>query len=161
MTLLDSPDVYGFTVFCDDIRHEINGTRSLIGTYAGTLTVHDVFPVTLPKFGFAVTFLQRKNVFIPNVELRIFLPGDDDENASIRATFSEANPGQIAADLAAKSPSKDDEKSYSAMHSFLIFTPLNLPMPGEMKVRAVVGENMYRIGALRISQGATASAPPQ
>jgi len=35
-------------IFCDDIRHEINGKTSLIGCYTGQMYV-PVFPVTLPR----------------------------------------------------------------------------------------------------------------
>jgi hypothetical protein len=36
------------TIFCDDIRHEINGKVSLMGMYRGEMFVPD-FPITLPK----------------------------------------------------------------------------------------------------------------
>jgi hypothetical protein len=42
MTLLPSPDVWGYTIFCDDIREEIGGKVSLIGIYAGTMHAYPV-----------------------------------------------------------------------------------------------------------------------
>lgn len=36
------------TIFCDDVRHELNGKVSLMGVYGGDMYVTD-FPVTLPK----------------------------------------------------------------------------------------------------------------
>lgn len=36
------------TLFCDDIRHEISGKASLMGTYGADMYVPD-FPITIPK----------------------------------------------------------------------------------------------------------------
>lgn len=40
---------YNFTsIFCDDVRHELNGKFSLMGIYTGDMYV-PVFPIALPK----------------------------------------------------------------------------------------------------------------
>lgn len=36
------------TIFCDDIRHEINGKMSLMGMYGDVMYLPD-FPITIPK----------------------------------------------------------------------------------------------------------------
>lgn len=38
----------GTALFCDDLRHEINGKLSLMGVYTGDMYVPH-FPITLPK----------------------------------------------------------------------------------------------------------------
>ena len=79
MPVVNSPDIYGYTVFCEDIRSETSGTRSMIGVYFGQMFVHGAFPIALPKFAFHVVFFQRKRIFRPGLELKIFLPGDVEE----------------------------------------------------------------------------------
>lgn len=36
------------TIFCDDVRHELNGKISLMGIYTGDMYVAD-FPIAIPK----------------------------------------------------------------------------------------------------------------
>ena len=42
----------GSTIFCDDIRYEINGKVTLVGVYAADMVLPNDFPVTLPKICF-------------------------------------------------------------------------------------------------------------
>src|SRR5271155_5738881 len=93
MNLVDPPDVYGSTVFCEDIRREISGAQSYIGVVTGRIFVQGTFPITLPKFAFAIAIMQSRRIFQPSVGIRIFLPGDGDENASIQAAIGEQEPG--------------------------------------------------------------------
>ena len=86
MALLDTPDIYGYTLFCEDVRLEASGARTVVGMYTGTMFLQTNFPVTLAKFAFVVTLLQRKTIFNPNIGLRIFMPGDT-ETASIQAAM--------------------------------------------------------------------------
>jgi hypothetical protein len=152
MALIDTPDVYGYTIFCDDIRHEVNGTRSFIGVYSGIMFIQSSFPVTLPKFAIAVTILQRKTVFMPNVGLRFHLPGDTEEKSSIQADLSEVSAGAVLADIKTRSHIKDEPHAYFALHGNFVLAPFNIPSPGDIKVRAVCGENIYRLGSLRVIQ---------
>lgn len=150
MALIDTPDIYGYTSFCDDIRFEASGARTLVGVYISPMYIHANFPITLPKFGFAVTLLQRKEIFNPNVGLRIFLPGDKDDQASIQASLGEAAPGAIQNELDKKRIPQGDpkERTYIAMHGNFIFAPFLIKETGSIKVRAVIGENTYRLGSI-------------
>jgi hypothetical protein len=157
MVLLPAPDVYGYTIFCDDIRYEIGGKVSFIGSYSGTMILHDVFPAMLPMLAMGVTLLQRRRIFIPKAELRIFLPGDSDDTPSIQAEAGESRMGAAAAATAAETdalhPDARDanDEGYVSMIHHLRFAQLPIKQPGILKVRAVVGANMVRLGSLRIS----------
>src|ERR1700730_10196073 len=89
MALLDAPDFYGHTLFCDDIRAEADGKMMFIGVYLDQMFVHSDFPVTLPKFGFGITFVQKQRLFDPNLGIRIFLPQYSDDAPSIQADMRE------------------------------------------------------------------------
>lgn len=41
---------FGVTIFCDDIRHEINGKMTLVGCYSATLNFSGPPPGMLPTF---------------------------------------------------------------------------------------------------------------
>src|SRR5271169_3055754 len=97
MITADPPEIYGYTIFCDDIRQEIGGKFSYIGVYNGFMFIHGSLPVTLPKFCLSITFLQRREILEANIGLRIFLPGEtDDDTASVQAEFQELSHGIVA-----------------------------------------------------------------
>jgi hypothetical protein len=83
MTVLPIPEIYGYTIFCDDIRQEVGGKISFVGVYSGTMFVHGEFPVTLPKFAFGISLMQRREILEPNIQVQIFLPGDPEDSPSI------------------------------------------------------------------------------
>jgi hypothetical protein len=107
-------------------------------------------------FAMGITLFQRKMIFVPKVELRIFLPGDPDDTPSIQA---EATMGAAAASaetgaLHPEARASEDE-GYVGMNHQLRFAQLPIKQPGMLKVRVVIGTDMVRLGSLRISP------PPQ
>jgi hypothetical protein len=137
------PDIYGNTIFCDDIRLELEGKITYVGTYTGTLLVKLDFPVTLPKFCIAAMFAQKAGLFERNLKLLVFLPGDSDEKASIEADV------QVPPDVGT-SPSNNEDPSYAIVGSNLMFAPLMIEKPGQIKVRVLRNGVLHRIGALNV-----------
>jgi hypothetical protein len=161
MVLLPAPDIYGYTVFCDDIRQESDGKFIFIGVYSGAMIVHVPFPVKLATFAMSTTILQRKEGFVPRIGLRVFLPGDAEDVASIQIEAGETVDGAI---LAATSAMIDtlhpdtqipNEERYVSMLANSKFVQLEIKQPGVIKVRGVIGDNMVRFGIMRVSP------PPQ
>jgi hypothetical protein len=161
MALLPAPDVYGYTIFCDDIRQEVGGKVSFIGSYSGTMIVNVPFPATLPIFAMGITLLQRRRVFIPNIRLWVFLPGDPDDAPSMQAEAGESIDGAIAAATSAETDALHpdahglEEDRYVILHTHIRVSQLTIKQPGVMKVRAVIVDDMVRLGGMRISP------PPQ
>lgn len=159
MATFDPPQIYGYTLFCDDIRQEIGGKFSYIGVYGGGfMFIHGPFPVTLPKLCVAITLLQRREILEANIGIRIFLPGETDDNApSIQAEFQESEEGIVAEQTAvqvAGLPKSDI--SFVAMQAKMLFAPFVIPQAGDLRVRAVRRGELIRLGGLRI-----AAAPPE
>lgn len=162
VNLVESPDVFGSTVFCDETRVEANGKLIHIGVYQGVLAVHVPFPVRLPTFCFAISLSQRVRVFIPKITYRIFMPGDPDDassdEASIIAEMSENKPGDMIkqADAVADAAGMPDEnRKFVRSFANMAFQTLEIKQPGLIKVRADIGEKRYRLGSLIVLQ-----APP-
>jgi len=155
--LIDSPSVFGSTVFCDDTRVEASGKLIHIGAYQGAMTIHVPFPVRLPTFSFAISLSQRADIFNPRVTYRIFLPGDPDDassdEASIVAETNEANPGDLIkqADSTANAVGLPGE-SHQFVRSFanMAFQALEIKQPGTIKVRADIAGSRYRLGTLAV-----------
>jgi hypothetical protein len=164
MALLPSPDYFGYTLFCDDIRQEADGKFFFIGVYGADMFIHMPFPVTLPKFAFAITLVQQKEIMTPNVGFHIFLPGDTEE-PSIQGGMTEKVEGAIGAELDARrslihpAALAGKEEELVAVHANLILTSLVIKEPGRIKVRGICGENIVRLGGLRISPGQVQEQP--
>jgi hypothetical protein len=157
MALLSRPDIYGYTVFCDDIRQDTDGKFFYIGVYGSdTMFVHVDFPVMLPTFAFAISLSQRKGIFVPRVGLHIFLPGDLN-SPSIQAEIGETSGGVVAAQLLAEAASFHPDARPSEEDPFLRILgtlktgPLELKQPGRIRVKGIVGDNVIRLGSLAVS----------
>lgn len=133
------PDIQGFSIFCDDIRSEIDGKQTLVGSYLGReMMVRSAFPVTLPKFCISMHFIQRIEIFTPELGIRVFLPGDSDDNASIQGEFTAEVPHGAGPMI--------------SLVTNVVFAPLVLTEPGEIKVRILRAGVLHRLGTLKVLQ---------
>jgi hypothetical protein len=118
---------------------------------------HLPFPVTLPTLAFAITLVQRREILDTRVGLRIFLPGDSEDEASIQAEAGEMVEGAILSEMDQRKAAVHPDartppgESYPSMKTILRFQQLVIKQPGLIKVRAVVGENIVRLGSLAVS----------
>lgn len=142
----DTPDAFGDTVFCDDIRTEVGGKFSLVGVYPSGLQV-PAFPITFPKFGFCASFWQRREAFKGQLSLRIYFPGDEDEKPSVEAQLDADNVPEGVA----KGP------PYIVMRANIVLTGMVLNGPGSLKSRVLREGILVPIGSLPILQ---APKPP-
>jgi hypothetical protein len=155
METIPPPDFYGHTVFCDDIRREEGGKVTFVGAYATHLYVHVPFPLVMPKFGVWIQYNQRREKLIKPIVFHIFLPGqeDDDQPSIIMEAPEEGTDEAVnksgylkdALDL-------DDEISptYVGIATGTVFSPFVIPQAGLIKVRAVRGNKLARLGALAV-----------
>jgi hypothetical protein len=160
MALLDAPDFYGYTMFCDDIRMEADRKAMFIGVYAGHMFVHANFPVTLPKFGLGITFIQKKKLFDPKLGIRVFLPHDSDDNASIQADMADVADTTIADSTKAAGLESLADDSVISLQANLILAPFTILQPGLVKVRVLRQNDLVRLGTLTIHQGQPPSLAP-
>jgi hypothetical protein len=163
MALLDPADLYGTTLFCDDIRFEQDGKATFVGVYGSQMFIHGTFPITLPKFAFGITFVQKKRIFDPNVGIRIFLPQDADDAPSIQADMGEHSEGAVLASLPPQNPpplaSEPNNQAVITLHANLIFAPFTITAPGAIKVRVARRGDLVRLGALLIAEAPQAIPP--
>jgi hypothetical protein len=155
--LVESPDVFGSTVFCDETRVEMTGKLIHIGVYQGVISVHVPFPVQLPMFCFAISLAQRVDVFSPKVTYRIFLPGDPDEassdEASIVAEMDEPNPGAMIAHADANADAAGvpgEQRQFVRSYANMGFQTLEIKQPGVIKVRADIAGKRYKLGSISV-----------
>ena|SRR5882757_7297458 len=144
------PDFYGHSIFCDDIRAEADGKFTFVGVYPTQLMViHTAFPITLPKLCIGVVFNQRHSLFMPDLTLRVVMPGDDEDRPSIEAELT----GEVPA------PERRTETDeYTMFGSNIVFSPFTIERSGRIKVRIVRDGTAYRLGSLRVAHISEISA---
>lgn len=120
-------------VFCDDIREELYGKKSLIGCYGAIMEVSS-FPITLPKL--CIHAIIQTPATRPFKIVKLFVLQDDDVLAEgelpIPATMPTLEPNQL-----------------SRLDVQFVFTPLTLEKPCTLRVRAHLdGEETRGLGLL-------------
>ena len=151
--LEEQPDIFGHSIFCDDIRNELDGKFTYVGVYAsGHMLVRSQFPVVIPKFGIAIDFSQRPALFTTDLRVLIFLPGDPDDNASVEAEITGERP-------------KTGDCPFIRMRANVVFAPLAIREPGIIKVRVLREGVLHRLGTLGVrphpeTAASNASEPP-
>lgn len=157
MNSINWPSVFGYTLFCDDIRQEVNGKVTLVGVYGGEMTVFADLPTLLPKLALAVNYYETPDQTEEHLELLIFFPGDSEDAPTSRAKVpSEAiaelrKSGQIAALPA------EDQRVGITMH--VVFSPVTVKEDGFVRVRMARGQDVIRLGSLRIRSQVPSDQP--
>ena len=153
MIELEAPEIFGHTVFCDDLRFELDGKITLVGSYNGTMLIRGEFPITLPKFAVSVFFLQSKAVYEPKLTLKVFLPGDSADAASVEVEVEPPPETPLFS---------NEEKANVGVRANIIMSPLVINSPGAIKVRMQRQGQLHPIGSLAVvAVDATLSnAPP-
>ena len=151
MIVAESPDIYGYTIFCDDIRQEIAGKLTYVGAYHGTMIVNGQFPFLLPRFAMHFFYLQKKSVAIPPSKIVVVTPGtsEDDPFMTIEVPEEQATSAVENARQLENAPGVTSPTFVSAS-SPVMLTNLVIQEAGFIKVRAVRGDEFIRLGTLRV-----------
>ncbi len=147
-------DPYGWTIFCDDIRQEVGGKASLMGVYRGILFVHSAFPVTMPKFGLAVSYrIHFDDTRLEDVRLDILLPGDDEIMPTAKAVIP------VSQMIAEDDPPTSPGDTFREFHANIILSPLILKEKGKISVRAIGGAGLIKLGTLKVDEKPASDEP--
>lgn len=149
MITLDAPDVYGHCIFCDDVRPEASGKLIFVGVYATNhMFVHEPFPFTLPHLVVSISYSQLPEKFI-SPRFWIFFPGDANDKPSIEAIMpEEAGREALSKITSSVLPVVGSAKKYANVQANFTIHNLTIQMPGLLRVRAVRGQELVRLGSL-------------
>lgn len=136
-------------VFCDDIRHEVNGKYTLSGVYGETLLASS-FPLVLPKLCLMLYTLTPAAWPLQRLQFQVFL-GD---KALAKAELAASKLAEIA-----QSAALVDSGGASSLRLLRVATPLNfsslsVPSPCLLRVRVTTESEELPVNALRL-QGPT------
>src|ERR1700694_1339031 len=137
----------GYTIFCDDIRHEVGNKASLMGIYGAEMFVHQAFPTAMPRMGFHIIYREDPRAPLNNMTLCIFLPGDADDKPTYKTEISRSE-GQIPPPPPGLDPSA--RRTFSLN---VILNPVPLKEEGKIRVRMLVDGTEVKLGTLSVKQG--------
>lgn len=143
------------TLFCDDIRHEMNGKLSYIGVYSGALLV-PAFPATLPKLCVSVTIVTPVNEPLRSLTLRVL---KDDETLQ-EIVFDKEQLASASNVFAELNDEERQRRHAQTLQALLAFTPLHLEKACALKVRVLADHTELRGTGLIVDQMPTSSDRP-
>lgn len=147
----------GHTIFCDDVRQEVSGKQTLVGTYGSAMYVAE-FPAILPQISCVICYREDPES-IGSVAIRVIHEVGDDETVM----------AEIAFDIpeGSKPPAEMEGPFIMREGKFVVqLSPFSIEGPGVLKVRAFRDDDEIRLGALKIDLASTMrtedqAAPPE
>jgi hypothetical protein len=132
----------GHTIFCDDVRHEVTGKVTFVGTYTNTMIINGTLPTNLPKLCLGIVYREESDSAEP-VMIKVFMPGKEDDDPAIQVGF------EPQADMIA--PPTTDEFTFREARVFVEMPNVAIEKEGLIRVRAYRGDDEVRLGALVVT----------
>ena len=105
----------------------------------------------MPKFCVAINYYQlHSQIVLPFVCL-IFLPGDTGEKASIEFGTTEEVNNQLLQQKRQEAADAGLDPKYAAFRTQIGLTNLTITQPGAIKVRVRRGDQLVRLGSIRVA----------
>ena len=140
---------YGLTIFCDDIRQEVNGKLTLVGCYGSDLHILGTYPAVLPTLAAHINIRLPFSLAIESLKIVVTKEdsGGVEEIMSMEADTSEASkPDEEMKDQIIKG-----EKILSILVPFK-WSPVQFLSDGKIKVRGYIdGTTELKLGSLTVS----------
>jgi len=130
---------FGLTEFCDDIRDEVDGKKSLIGVYTGDLFVDRGFPAIIPQLAVYVTLVEPFDQSREPVTVKVFVPGEKADQVIVDV--------DLPVDRFERADNISDSECLYSVLSFRM-TPLLIFREGRIKVRAYKGSEEIKLGTI-------------
>ncbi len=137
----------GFVTFCDDIRLEVTGKRTMVGVYNGQLLLAGDLPAAIPQIC-ALIDLRLEPTLEPFTVIIKVLKSDMDEPLFLfEAEFDPSQSPPIEIQMAAEDP---DALRFVNLGVTAQMQNVIITGPCALKVRAYIGLDEFRLGALQI-----------
>lgn len=137
------PKKFGITLFCDDIRNEVDGKVTYVGVYnGGSMIFASPFPAQIPKLGIAITLALAPEEET-DYSFEVYMPGDLEGSPSI-SFVSPLEKSDAPKDVAV-----NDHRFAIKVQG--VFSPVVIQKEGYIEVRAVRNNEYLRVGRLKVS----------
>ncbi|WP_143595019.1 hypothetical protein [Thioclava sp. DLFJ4-1] len=141
---------YGTTIFCDDIRNEVNGKLTLIGCYSGDMNFTNPGPATLPTFSALVNIRIPKTTIFRSLKLHV-IKEEGDQKQDILTADLDPDEEDLRR-IISEAEKQDKDGTMISLTLPCRWSPLPISESGFIKVRAYLdGEKEIRLGALKVN----------
>ena len=141
---------FGTTIFCDDIRHEMNGKITLVGCYSNELNFNGPAPGILPTFAAYISVKIPTEIKFDQIVLRV-VKKDGDEETEILKSEIVLDEVQKRQAYGSGDTAEHDHKVFS-LNAPSKWTQLIFNKSGEIRVRADLdGRHEIRLGTLKVN----------
>jgi hypothetical protein len=147
----ENGELWGYTIFSDDLRLEHDGRRSLMGVFIGNMSIAGDFPMIIPKFAASIVVyepLDAANSRVDEIKLAISFPGETFETASIQGQISPA-PKEAIENIRNAPTYSSDEPLYVRIDMFFV-AAVNIQEAGWIRVRGRQNGQILKLGSLRV-----------
>lgn len=137
----------GYAIFADDIRQEVMGKVTLVGTYFTELVVRGEPPFLIPQLSIMVVYRDDPAALPKDVTFRVLheRPEQEDEVLwEVNLTLPKPEEDQLAPKLS----SDPHARRMIELRAFPRFVPFAFAEEGQISVRAFAGDDEVRIGTL-------------
>lgn len=142
-------EAYGITVFCDDIRHEINGKMTLVGCYSSELNFSGPAPGVLPTFAALVSLRFPNGISFETLNLSV-MKAEGGECSEIFSAETKISP-EAFLDESDNVEENIDDKVLSVVVP-IQWSPLVFSASALLRVRAKLDTGQeVRAGSLKIN----------
>jgi hypothetical protein len=136
---------YGTTIFCDDIRDEVGGKKTYVGSYRGDYIIFGDFPLIVPLFCLSVSYFEPIKEDLHPTSIKVFVPGDSSESETILDFDLPMNRRERIQENIS-----DPFAEYFASIIDFKISPFLIKKEGHVKVRAYRSDIEYRLGTIYI-----------
>jgi hypothetical protein len=137
----------GITLFCDDIRFELNQKTTLIGCYGPEMLIFGTLPTVLPKIGMYVQLRLPPGSSSPS-QILVYFPGSKEEEPDVTVDIGAPSPENIER---SQQPSQAGIVSLLATNVPILLGPTLIKEEGLIKVRVKCDEKMIKAGTLKVT----------
>jgi len=136
-------EISATTIFCDDIRQEVNNKASLIGCYGSRMLLENI-PAVLPRLCAAAYIKIRPGVAVGSIAVRALL------GAETIASFALPDAVQSIETLRASGQGSDD--GCVTLSAFMVLSPFMLSEPSTLRIMIDVDGAQITAGMLGIKK---------
>lgn len=141
---------YAYTIFCDDVRHEVSGKTTLVGVYNSVMILAQQAPIVVPRLWIVLNYFERPSESNEQVDVAIHVSGQD-----VPAVFATLVPAGDRPVPPENLPEAESE-TFIQFKAFFEIAPLFIEQFGLIKVRLKRGNLTIQAGSLLVGSMSTA-----
>lgn len=140
---------YGVTIFCDDIRYELNGKLTLVGSYLSEMNFSGSAPGLLPTFAALVNIRIPLSFRFSKLKLRVVREIGSDIETIFEGVLD--SKSELHAEGTHTSADDQLDEKVNVVTFPIQWSPMSFSGPGFVKVRCYLDDTYeIKLGALQV-----------